>query len=85
MKEYRDDVRARAKAHGRNPDDIKVLFLIAPVLAETEDEAWAKYRRMSEDPQFLEQCLVLISAITDIDFKKYDLEKTASRKTLYQR
>jgi long-chain alkane monooxygenase len=75
MKEYRDDVRARAKAHGRNPDDIKVLFLVTPVLAETEDEALAKHRRMSSDPRFLEQCLVLISSITDIDFKRYDLDK----------
>jgi FMN-dependent oxidoreductase (nitrilotriacetate monooxygenase family) len=75
MKEYRDDVRARAKAHGRNPDDIKVLFLVTPVLAETDDEALAKHRRMSSDPRFLEQCLVLISSITDIDFKRYDLDK----------
>jgi len=80
MKEYRNDIRVRAKAHGRNPDDIKVLFLIAPVLGETNDEAWAKYRRMSADPQFLEQCLVLISAITDIDFKKYDLDKPLPEK-----
>ena len=42
MRAYRDDIRARAKAHGRNPDDIKVLFLVAPVLAETEDEARAR-------------------------------------------
>ncbi len=33
MKAYRDDVRGRAAAAGRNPDDIKVLFLIYPVLA----------------------------------------------------
>src|SRR5215470_4767921 len=32
LKAYRDDVRARAAAAGRNPDDIKVLFLVAPVL-----------------------------------------------------
>ncbi len=80
MKDYRDDVRARAKAHGRDPDDIKVLFLVAPVLAETADEAWAKHKRMSSDPRFLEQCLVLISAITDIDFKKYDLDKPLPEK-----
>ncbi|HET6389396.1 NtaA/DmoA family FMN-dependent monooxygenase [Hyphomicrobium sp.] len=80
MKEYRDDVRARAKAHGRNPDDIKVLFLVAPVLAETEQEAQAKAKRKSSDPVFLEQCLALISAITDIDFKKYELDKPLPEK-----
>ena len=75
MKSFRDDIRARAAAQGRNPDDIKVMFLIAPVLAETEEEAWAKHRRGTSNPQFIEQCLVLISALTDIDFKKYPLDE----------
>jgi long-chain alkane monooxygenase len=75
MRAYRDDIRARAKAHGRDPDDIKVLFLVAPVLAETEEEARAKHQRMSNDPNFIEQNLALISAITDIDFSKYDLDE----------
>ena len=39
MKEYRDDIRARMVATGRNPDDCKVLFLISPVIGETEAEA----------------------------------------------
>ncbi|HLY54269.1 MAG TPA: NtaA/DmoA family FMN-dependent monooxygenase [Stellaceae bacterium] len=75
MKSFRDDIRVRAAAQGRNPDDIKVMFLIAPVLAETEEEAWAKHRRGTGSPQFIEQCLVLISALTDIDFKKYPLDE----------
>ena len=33
MKEYRDDVRARAKASGRNPDDIKLFFVVSPTIA----------------------------------------------------
>ncbi|MBS0249878.1 MAG: LLM class flavin-dependent oxidoreductase, partial [Proteobacteria bacterium] len=80
MKAFRDDVRERAKAHGRNPDDIKILFLVAPVLAETEEEAKAKNARKTSDPMFLEQCLALISAITDIDFKKYDISKPLPEK-----
>ena len=75
MKEYRDDIRARAERHGRNPDDIKVLFLVSPVLAETNEEARAKYARMVSAPAFIEQNLALISAITDIDFKQYDLDR----------
>ena len=42
MKSYRDDVRARAAAQGRNPDDIKVLFVVSPTLGETEQEALAR-------------------------------------------
>ena len=75
MRAYRDDIRARAKAHGRNPDDIKVLFLVAPVLGETESEARAKQERRASDPAFIEANLVLISAITDIDFARYPLDE----------
>jgi alkanesulfonate monooxygenase SsuD/methylene tetrahydromethanopterin reductase-like flavin-dependent oxidoreductase (luciferase family) len=75
MKAFRDDVRARAVKHGRNPDDIKVLYLVAPVLGETEQEARDKHARMRSGPLFIEQSLALMSAITDIDFSKYDLDK----------
>src|SRR6185503_13612992 len=34
MKWYRDDIRAKMAACGRNPDSCKVLFLISPILAE---------------------------------------------------
>jgi FMN-dependent oxidoreductase (nitrilotriacetate monooxygenase family) len=42
MKAYRDDVRARAAAHGRNPDDIKVFFQVCPIIGATMEEAKAK-------------------------------------------
>lgn len=75
MKEFRDDIRLRAAKHGRNPDDIKVLFLVAPLLGETGQEARDKAERMRTSPYFIEQNLALISAITDIDFKKYPLDQ----------
>ena len=74
MKQYRDDVRTRAAAAGRNPDDIKVLFLIYPVIGATEEEAHAKYRRMVTAPDFIEAALAAIGTVTDIDFSKYDLD-----------
>jgi FMN-dependent oxidoreductase (nitrilotriacetate monooxygenase family) len=74
MKWYRDDIRERAKAHGRNPDNIKVLFLVIPTLAETHEEALAKKERLVSSQAFMEQTLGLISAITDIDFAKFDLD-----------
>ena len=39
MKQYRDEVRGHALRFGRNPDDIKVLYLVHPVLGETGEEA----------------------------------------------
>jgi long-chain alkane monooxygenase len=75
MKAYRDDVRARAEAHGRDPDDIKVLFLISPILAETEYEARAKQERMNTSDVFIEQALAGISSVTDIDFSRFSLDE----------
>ena len=74
-KAYRDDVRARAKAAGRDPDEIKVLFVVAPVLGETDAEAQAKFERIRTAPGYIERALANISNITDIDFSKFDLDK----------
>jgi long-chain alkane monooxygenase len=75
IKAYRDDVRARAAASGRDPDEIKVLFVVAPILGETEEEAQAKFRRIYEAPDYFEQALAMMAAITDIDFSQFDLDK----------
>jgi FMN-dependent oxidoreductase (nitrilotriacetate monooxygenase family) len=79
MKAYRDDVRARAAAMGRNPDDIKVLFVIGPVLGETEADALAKKERMDNDPDAIMQSLAGLSSVTDIDFSQFDLDKPLPR------
>jgi len=81
MKWYRDDIRARAKKHGRNPDDIKVLFLVICNLGATEAEARAKRETMAKSPAFVEQTLALVAAITDIDFLKYDLDSPLPKLT----
>ncbi len=75
MKEFREDIRARAAGFGRNPDDIKILYCVTPTLGETEEDAHAKQKRMLESPNFIEDILVSISAITDIDFSKYPLDE----------
>jgi alkanesulfonate monooxygenase SsuD/methylene tetrahydromethanopterin reductase-like flavin-dependent oxidoreductase (luciferase family) len=75
MKEYRDDVRGRAEAAGRNPDDVKVLFLCTPYLGETHAEAVDRKKRhddeMWENP---EAGLAGLGFITDIDFSPYDVD-----------
>ncbi len=75
MKAFRDDVRGRAAALGRDPDDIKVLFIVSPLLGETAGEARDRYARMVSAPGFVERSLAMISAITDIDFKQFDLDQ----------
>lgn len=75
MKKYRDDVRGHAEKAGRNPDDIKVLYLVYPFLGETEEDAHAKHQRLVTSPEFIENALASISTITDIDFSKFDLDQ----------
>lgn len=74
MKEFRDDVRRRAAKFGRNPDDIKVLWLFAPVMGETEEEAWRINERGMGQERFATRWLSLLSGITDIDFARFDMD-----------
>jgi len=76
MKEYRDDIRTRAERFGRNPDDIKVLFHLSPVVGETEEDAREQHERLfgMHDPLAVEKVLAMTSAVTEIDFGAYDLD-----------
>src|SRR5258708_5127887 len=79
MKQFRDDIRAQAQGFGRNPDDIKVLFLIAPIVDEYPDSANARRQARIEEanthPDFY---LANLSRLTGIDFSKYDLDEPLS-------
>jgi alkanesulfonate monooxygenase SsuD/methylene tetrahydromethanopterin reductase-like flavin-dependent oxidoreductase (luciferase family) len=74
-------VRRHAVSFGRNPDDIKVLFLVYPILAETDEEAQEKRQRMISSPHFIERALASTATVTDIDFSKYDLDEPLPRLT----
>lgn len=75
MKAYRDDVRARAAAAGRNPDHVKLLYLVNPCLGETVEEAQARLAaRKARAAQQVPQLLAFFGKITNIDFTKYDLD-----------
>lgn len=80
MKEFRADIRARAEKIGRNPDDIKVFFCITPSLGETEEEARKRYENVTLSDNFVTDVLISISAITEIDFAQYDLDKPLPEK-----
>jgi alkanesulfonate monooxygenase SsuD/methylene tetrahydromethanopterin reductase-like flavin-dependent oxidoreductase (luciferase family) len=74
MREFRDDIRARVAAEGRDPDSCKVLFIVAPILADTETEARARQDRLLDNPAFAERVLVMISSISGVDFSQFDLD-----------
>jgi FMN-dependent oxidoreductase (nitrilotriacetate monooxygenase family) len=75
MKAYRDDVRARAAAQGRNPDHVKVLYLVNQIIGATMEEAEAKKRaRLARAEASVPQLLAFFGKITNIDFAQYDLD-----------
>jgi FMN-dependent oxidoreductase (nitrilotriacetate monooxygenase family) len=79
MKAYRDDVRTRMAAHGRSPDGCKVLFLVAPILGETEAEAQEhKLMRAARAAEQIEQRLAFFGKLTNIDFSVFDLDQPLS-------
>lgn len=76
MREYRQDISNYMIAAGRNPDDCKVLYLINPILGETQAEAEERrnMRQAHADAQ-IEQRLAHFGKVTNIDFGRFDLDK----------
>jgi len=76
MKAYREEVRRGAVASGRNPDDIKVLFLANPMI-DVSMEAAPDRRRLEQEEaaEHLDAQLSGMSRITGIDFSKFDLDQ----------
>jgi FMN-dependent oxidoreductase (nitrilotriacetate monooxygenase family) len=76
MKAYRENVRATAAAHGRDPDHIKVLFLVSPTVDETQERAEDRYRRSLEiDDNEVEYQLASLSRQSGIDFSQFALDE----------
>lgn len=79
MKELRSDMNARLLKFGRKPEDLKILFMTTPWLAETDDEAKARWQR-NEDrkgtPDAIEEKLWGMSYASggEIDYSRFDLD-----------
>lgn len=68
MAQLRADIRARAEAWGRDPDDVKVLFLVTPVVAASREEALEQWSRQVTSEHHLEHVVMGQSMFSDIDF-----------------
>jgi FMN-dependent oxidoreductase (nitrilotriacetate monooxygenase family) len=76
MKEYRDDIRARAEAAGRDPDEVKVMFIVSPILGETMEVALERKERKDAGVRAApEGQLIGWSGSMEIDFSKFDLDQ----------
>jgi FMN-dependent oxidoreductase (nitrilotriacetate monooxygenase family) len=75
MKEYRDDISERMIAHGRKPSDVKVLYLVTPVLGDTDAEAKERHeRQLAMQTVDVEGVLAGMSYVSGHDFSKFDLD-----------
>ncbi|HVY17273.1 MAG TPA: NtaA/DmoA family FMN-dependent monooxygenase [Rhodopila sp.] len=76
MKSFRDDVRARAAGFGRDPDQIKVLFQITPIVDAFDDVAQERRKAIAREAlTHAEFHLASLSRLTGIDFSKFDLDE----------
>src|SRR6185295_16248134 len=76
MKDYREGVRRRARAFGRDPDSVKVLFLAYPLVDMTMEAAQERRRLMREDAnRHLDLALSSMSRLTNIDFARFDRDE----------
>ena len=76
MRELRADIRRRAALAGRDPDAVKVLFLIQPMIGETEDDAQRKADLWTEDEaRLVDFGLSSLASVTAVDFAQFDLDE----------
>lgn len=72
MKAYRNDIRQRAEKQGRNPDDIKVVFL-TPVDIYPDGGEPPEMTAAEKQAAF-EHNIVMASSSLDVDFSLYDVD-----------
>jgi FMN-dependent oxidoreductase (nitrilotriacetate monooxygenase family) len=75
MKEYVDQVREHAKAFGRDPSGVKLMFATSPIITKTRAEA-DEYRANLKGMlnKRIEHSLAAMSFLSGIDFSKIDLD-----------
>jgi FMN-dependent oxidoreductase (nitrilotriacetate monooxygenase family) len=82
MKAYRDEVRDAAAAKGRNPDDVKVFFIVAPHVAESDDDVAALRERIATlTPERIDDALAHMSMLAGKDLGQFELDEPLQRPT----
>lgn len=76
MKEVRDDIRARTEAAGRNPDEVKVMYLVTPIIGRTDDEAKELFDlKFGADDARIAQVLRLVGTHANVDMSGWDYDR----------
>jgi FMN-dependent oxidoreductase (nitrilotriacetate monooxygenase family) len=74
MKAYYDNLKGRVHKYGRKPEDVKILFIIKPVVAATEELARQKAAEPVSDYE-LNRALSQLSSRMNFDLFKLNLDE----------
>jgi FMN-dependent oxidoreductase (nitrilotriacetate monooxygenase family) len=79
MKAFREDMHERLIKHGRSPESLKVMFLVTPILGDTDAQAQdreAARAEYSQSDAAIEELLWGLSYISggEVDFGSLDLD-----------
>jgi FMN-dependent oxidoreductase (nitrilotriacetate monooxygenase family) len=73
MRALRESIRGHVSDAGRDPDDVKVMFLVEPILGETQRDAEeALARRVALRDELLDFGLSSLASVTMVDFARFD-------------
>lgn len=91
MKKYREDVRGYAQGFGRDPDKMKVMFAVTPIVVDSPDDVAPMTQKLAEAKNHhMEKGMAAMSFLAGIDFGKFDLDapigeiKTNGMQTMLQ-
>ncbi|MCW0001133.1 LLM class flavin-dependent oxidoreductase [Pararhizobium sp. YC-54] len=71
---YYQDIKTRAAAFGRDPDEVFILPGIRPVIGSTEEEAERKYQEFASLTSIENALSMLGRPFNDYDFLQHDLD-----------
>ncbi|MBQ7804441.1 NtaA/DmoA family FMN-dependent monooxygenase [Rhodococcus sp. (in: high G+C Gram-positive bacteria)] len=74
MKELRKDIRGRAESFGRNPDDIKIIYLANGLEFPGSEPKVDEATKARMEQAAFEYLITMGASTMDVDFSKYDLD-----------
>lgn len=76
MKAYYDDMKQRVAKFGRDPEQLKVFFIVKPVLGATEEEVREKLEALRHPPESaIHAALSALSSRMNFDLSKFPIDE----------
>jgi FMN-dependent oxidoreductase (nitrilotriacetate monooxygenase family) len=78
MKSLREDMHKRLRARGRDPSSFKLLFLVRPILGDTDADAQRQAQAIVDlrsTREYRETQLWYLDQLTGLDFSHYEMDR----------